>query len=138
MGRRIREACAEVADDLADVGVISLSVTTPGLTPMAADGTALGPAILFLDGRSHAQAAAIREVVGEDRFLAEACNLPVSGGSSLSSILWIRDEQPETWAAHRDVRSLQHVPHQAPDRRVGHRPLDDLDHRPVRHGSATT
>ena len=71
---------------LGGVGVVALSVTTPGLTPMAADGTALGPAILFLDGRSRAQAAAIREAVGEDRFLAEACNLPVSGGSSLDAL----------------------------------------------------
>jgi xylulokinase len=95
----IRESCAEVGQALSDVGIVSFSVTTPGLTPMDADGTALGPAILFLDGRSHEQAAAIREAVGEDRFLTEACNLPVSGGSSLASILWIRDHQPETWAA---------------------------------------
>ncbi len=38
-------------------------------------------------------------LVGERRFLAETCNLPVSGGSSLSSILWFRDEMPEVWAA---------------------------------------
>ncbi len=95
----IRDACAEVRAYLGDVGVVALSVTTPGLTPMAADGTALGPAILFLDGRSRAQAAAIREAVGDDRFLAETCNLPVSGGSSLASILWIRDNQPEVWQA---------------------------------------
>jgi sugar (pentulose or hexulose) kinase len=95
----LRECCAEVAASLAQVGVISLSVTTPGLTPMATDGTALSPAILFLDGRSHAQSATIRRLVGERRFLAETCNLPVSGGSSLSSILWFRDEQPEVWAA---------------------------------------
>ncbi|MGP8160353.1 MAG: FGGY-family carbohydrate kinase [Candidatus Dormibacteria bacterium] len=91
--------CAEVAAELAGVGVVSLSVTTPGLTPMAADGAALAPAVLFLDGRSHAQSAAIRSRVGEARFLAETCNLPVSGGSSLSSILWFRDEQPQVWAA---------------------------------------
>jgi xylulokinase len=95
----IVSACQEAGPLLADVGIVSLSVTTPGLTPMAADGTALGPAILFLDGRSHEQAAAIRETVGEDRFLAEACNLPVSGGSSLASILWIRDHDPDTWSA---------------------------------------
>jgi sugar (pentulose or hexulose) kinase len=95
----IRSACAEVAQHLDQVGILSLSVTTPALTPMAADGSALGPAILFLDGRSRGQAAAIREAVGEERFLAEACNLPVSGGSSLASILWIREHQPETWAA---------------------------------------
>ena len=95
----LRECCAEVAASLGRVGVVSLSVTTPGLTPMAADGTALAPALLLLDGRSHAQSAAIRSLVGERRFLAETCNLPVSGGSSLSSILWFRDEHPDVWAA---------------------------------------
>jgi xylulokinase len=95
----LRECCAEVSAGLTEVGVVSLAVTTPGLTPMAADGTALAPAVLFLDGRSHAQSATIRNLVGERRFLAETCNLPVSGGSSLSSILWIRDEQPEVWSS---------------------------------------
>lgn len=94
-------SCAEVAEHLSGVGVIALSVTTPGLTPMAADGSALGPAILFFDGRSHAQARAIRERVGIDYFLAEACNLPVSGGSSLCSIMWIKENQPDVWAATR-------------------------------------
>ena len=95
----LRECCAEVAASLTGVGVVSLSVTTPGLTPLAADGTALAPAVLFLDGRSREQSAAIRRIVGERRFLAETCNLPVSGGSSLSSILWFREAQPEVWAA---------------------------------------
>lgn len=95
----LRECCAEVSAGLAEIGLVSLSVTTPGLTPMTADGTALAPAVLFLDGRSHVQSAGIRNLVGERRFLAETCNLPVSGGSSLSSILWFRDERPEVWAA---------------------------------------
>jgi sugar (pentulose or hexulose) kinase len=91
--------CAEAKSELRDVGVVSLSVTTPGLTPMAADGTALGPGILFFDGRSHQQAREIRALVGEEKFLAETCNLPVSGGSSLCSMLWIRANQPEVWRA---------------------------------------
>ena len=45
------------------------------------------------------QSGAIRGLVGERRVLTEPCNLPVSGGSSLSSILWFRDEQPEVWTA---------------------------------------
>jgi sugar (pentulose or hexulose) kinase len=94
----LRSCCVEVRGSLAEVGVLALSVTTPALTPMSADGTPLAPAVLFFDGRSHAQSAAIRETVGEDRFLAETCNLPVSGGSSLSGILWFRDERPEIWA----------------------------------------
>jgi len=95
----LQECCEEVKPYLSSVGVISFSVTTPGLTPMAADGAALGRAILFFDGRSHLQARAIRDLVGEDKFLRETCNLPVSGGSSLCSILWIRDNQPEIWEA---------------------------------------
>ncbi len=95
--RALRECCAKASASLRDVRVVSLSVTTPGLTPMAADGAALSPAVLFLDGRSRPQSAAIRRIVGEERFLAETCNLPVSGGSSLSSILWFRDERPTVW-----------------------------------------
>ncbi len=97
--KALGECCEEIREYLPSVGVITLSVTTPGLTPMAADGTALGPAILFFDGRSHAQARAIRARVGEEKFLRETCNLPVSGGSSLCSILWIRENQPKVWAA---------------------------------------
>jgi xylulokinase len=97
--KALRECCAEAGRALDGVGVITMSVTTPGLTPMDANGAALGPAILFFDGRSNAQARAIRERVGDAAFLRDACNLPVTGGSSLCSILWIRDNQPEVWAA---------------------------------------
>ncbi|OGP88876.1 MAG: hypothetical protein A2156_02425 [Deltaproteobacteria bacterium RBG_16_48_10] len=95
----LRECCSEMEVFLNSIGIISFSVTTPGLVPMAEDGTALGPAILFFDGRSHKQAREIRQKVGEEKFLRETCNLPVSGGSSLCSILWIRENQPEIWNA---------------------------------------
>jgi xylulokinase len=93
----LKSCCRELQSHLAEVGIVSLSVTTPGLTPMAEDGTALGPAILFFDRRSQQQAERIRATVNEEFFLAEACNLPVSGGSSLCSILWIHDHQPDVW-----------------------------------------
>lgn len=93
----LSSCCDELKGHLSSVGVISLSVTTPGLVPMDENGRALGPAILFFDGRSRRQAKAIRERVGEDFFLTHTCNLPVSGGSSLASILWIKEKQPETW-----------------------------------------
>ena len=95
--RALKSCCDELRSHLKGVGVVSLSVTTPGLVPIAADGTALGPAILFFDRRSQEQARAIRERVGEAFFIEEACNLPVSGGSSLCSMMWIKDNQPEIW-----------------------------------------
>jgi xylulokinase len=97
--RALRKCCREARKFLHSVGVISFSGTTPGLIPMAADGSALGPAILMLDGRSHKQAREIRGKIGEEKFLRETCNLPSSGGSSLCSILWIRENQPDIWDA---------------------------------------
>ena len=93
----LRECCSEVQDHLKSVGIIAFSVTTPGLVPIAADGTSLGPAILFFDRRSNEQAKRIRAIIGDDKFLRETCNLPVSGGSSLCSILWIKENQPDIW-----------------------------------------
>ena len=97
--RALEECCDEVRGALSSVGVIAFSVTTPGLVPMADDGAALGPAVLFCDRRSNKQAKEIRDRYGEARFLDEACNLPVTGGSSLCSMMWIKEHQPEVWGA---------------------------------------
>jgi xylulokinase len=93
-----QEACHELKPHLKAVKAISLSVNTPGLSTMDEDGNPLFPSILHLDGRSRAQALRIRSLVGEERLLELACNLPVSGGSSLASILWIRDNHPEIYS----------------------------------------
>lgn len=93
----LKSCCHEMQAHLSNVTIISLSVTTPGLLPMDQHGQSLGPAILFCDQRSQEQARMIRQQVGEDAFVQEACNLPVSGGSSLCSMLWIKDNQPDIW-----------------------------------------
>ncbi len=95
------EVCHELKPHLKAVKVISLSVNTPGLSTMDEDGRPLFPSILHLDGRSREQALKIRRLVGEERLLELACNLPVSGGSSLASILWIRDNHPEIYSRGR-------------------------------------
>jgi xylulokinase len=91
------ETSIELNKYLPSVDVIAFSVTTPGLVAMDDNGFPLCPAILFLDGRSHQQAREIRQLVGEDTFLRETCNLPASGGSSLCSILWIKSNLPNVW-----------------------------------------
>jgi len=77
------------------VEVISLSGTTPGLTAMADDGSALYPAILMLDQRSRAQAQKIIDTIGLDRLLEITANMPVAGGCSLAGILWLRENYPD-------------------------------------------
>ncbi len=91
------EICQELKPNLSNVKLISLSVNTPGLSTMDENGNPLFPSILHMDGRSRSQASQIRSLVGEDRLLECACNLPVSGGSSMASILWIRDHFPEIY-----------------------------------------
>lgn len=95
--QQILAGCKSIGEIISEIGVISFSVTTPGLVAMNEKGDALTKAILFLDQRSHKQASYIRSKIGEDRLLEKACNLPVSGGSSLSSILWIKDNLPEVY-----------------------------------------
>jgi xylulokinase len=87
--------CKAMADLMGEVDVISLSGTTPGLTAMDENGQALYPAILMLDQRSRAQAQHIISTVGIEALLQTTANVPVAGGCSLASILWIKDNLPE-------------------------------------------
>jgi len=87
--------CKEMEDLIGDVDVVSLSGTTPGLTAMDKDGQALYPAILMLDQRSRKQARFIIETVGIEHLLETTANMPVAGGCSLASILWIKENCPE-------------------------------------------
>jgi len=89
--------CKALGDQLATVDVIALSGTTPGFTAMDVEGRPLYPAILMLDQRSRRQARHIIDVVGMDRLLAETANMPVAGGCSLASLLWIKDNHPEIY-----------------------------------------
>jgi len=89
--------CRALAGTSADIDLIAISGTTPGLTAMDHDGAALYPAILMLDQRSHQQAREILDTVGLDRLLAATANMPVAGGCSLAGILWLRDNVPEVF-----------------------------------------
>ncbi len=90
--------CRQLAAWMPSVDAVALSGTTPGLTAMDGEGEALLPAILMLDQRSRRQAAEIITRIGLDRLLAVTANMPVAGGCSLASILWIRDNAPEVFA----------------------------------------
>jgi len=89
--------CKEMEDFIGDVDVISLSGTTPGLTAMDKSGQALYPAILMLDQRSRKQARLIIETIGMEDLLNTTANMPVAGGCSLASILWIKENCPEVF-----------------------------------------
>ena len=87
--------CQEMQDLLGDVEVIGLSGTTPGMTSMDGEGNVLYPAILMLDQRSRNQAQRIIDTIGMQSLLDITGNMPVAGGCSLASILWIKDNHPD-------------------------------------------
>jgi len=89
--------CRALAEITGDVDVVSLSGTTPGLTAMDKNGEALYPAILMLDQRSRKQAQSIIETVGIENLLKTTGNMPVAGGCSLASILWIKENLPDVF-----------------------------------------
>jgi sugar (pentulose or hexulose) kinase len=90
-----KNGCMAMIDLMSEVDVIALSGTTPGLSAMDSDGDALYPAILMLDQRSRDQAQNIISTIGSETLLGTTANLPVAGGCSLASILWIKDNLPE-------------------------------------------
>lgn len=89
--------CAEMSEYMPQIDVIALSGTTPGFTAMDREGRALYPAILMLDQRSRPQAQSIIDTIGIDKLLSVTANMPVAGGCSLASLLWLKDHQPDVF-----------------------------------------
>ena len=85
------------------VSVVTFSTLCPSLIPMDADGQPLRPIILHLDRRSYRQAQWALRKVGEDAFLNIAGNLPIPGGISATSLLWVKDHESEIYAK-KDIR----------------------------------
>lgn len=91
------EGCREMGDLMGDIDAVALSGTTPGFTAMDAEGAPVYPAILMLDQRSRTQAQRIIQTVGLPTLLAETANMPVAGGCSLASLLWLRENEPDAF-----------------------------------------
>lgn len=89
--------CRALGSLLEDIDVIPLSGTTPGFTVMDSNGIPLYPAILMLDQRSRRQAQQIIDTIGINKLLAETSNMPVAGGCSLASLLWIKNNLPDVY-----------------------------------------
>lgn len=92
-----RQGCKELADYMPQIDAVGLSGTTPGLSGMDSEGNPTYPAILMLDQRSRQEAAEIINVIGCSDLLGQTANLPVAGGCSLASILWMRRNVPEAF-----------------------------------------
>jgi xylulokinase len=82
---------------LKDVAAVGFSVLCPGLFCLTESGQLLRKGIIHLDRRSEKQGLEIAEKVGEDKFLKITGNLPYPGGMSVTSMLWIKENEPEIY-----------------------------------------
>ncbi|MCX8189276.1 MAG: FGGY-family carbohydrate kinase [Nitrososphaeria archaeon] len=76
---------------------IGLCNTCPSLIALDSDGTALRPAILYMDQRSIKQARRLIKKVGKEAFAEIAGNRIAPGAFSITSMLWIKENEPEIY-----------------------------------------
>jgi xylulokinase len=80
-----------------DIAGLGLGGQMHGLVTLGSSGEPVCPAIIWLDARSGAQVRHVYEALGEQRVHAITFNR-VCHGFALPSLLWLRDNKPDTFA----------------------------------------
>ena len=83
-------------------GPVGLSGQMHGLVVLDADGRVLRPAILWNDQRTAAECAEIEARIGLDRLIELTGNRALTGFTA-PKLLWLRTNEPETYASIRHV-----------------------------------
>lgn len=89
---------AVVSAGAREVAAVGLSVHGEAVTPVDAALRPLRPTILGMDTRTDAQNAWLRERFGAQA-LFERTGMPVHTVNTLPKLLWIREHEPDVWAA---------------------------------------
>jgi xylulokinase len=93
----VREVLERVPEGPSAVKGISFGSQLDGMVVCGTDGRALRPAMIWMDRRAEAQAAAVAERISpEDFYRAVGANLDSS--HAVFKALWVRDEEPEVWS----------------------------------------
>jgi xylulokinase len=93
----IREAATVSGTELSTVAAVGVTGQMHGLVALDADDRPVRPSILWNDQRTSAQCDEIRRRVGRDRLIAITGNDALTGFTA-PKILWMRDEEPESYA----------------------------------------
>lgn len=78
-----------------EVEIVAYDALSPSIVLMNKDGDALYPVITHLDRRSKIQTQKILDEMGKDHFQKITGIQPFTGGASITSILWLKDNLPE-------------------------------------------
>ena len=80
-----------------NIRAVSFATLCPSIVPLDSKGNPLRPLILHLDRRSYRQARFVLDTIGEDTLLKITGNPPIPGGISLTSLLWIKENEPSIY-----------------------------------------
>ena len=81
---------------------VGLSGQMHGLVLLDANNAVIRPALIWCDQRSQAQVDSINRIVGKDNVLTYTAN-PVLTGFTLPKLLWVRDNEPRSFARAQKV-----------------------------------
>jgi xylulokinase len=99
----LAQACNEARVTPDQIAAVGVGVLFPTVVALDANARAVYAAILYCDGRSLAQVRAVEETVGRDAYEAAIGNNLVPGTCAATSIMWLRDEQPQAYAAAHSI-----------------------------------
>ena len=85
-----------------DIKGVGLSGQMHGLTLLDSDKQVIRPALIWCDQRSQQQVDWVNSKVGREKVLACTAN-PVLTGFTLPKLLWVRDNEPESFARVRQI-----------------------------------
>jgi len=97
VGAVVAGALAAAGVTATEVGALCLACQVDGVVAVGADGTALGPAIIWLDRRAEDQAARLAETVGAAE-LFETTGLVPDASHTGPKLMWLHDHEPELFA----------------------------------------
>jgi len=98
----IRGVLAQAGAKGEDIRGIGLSGQMHGLVLLDASDRVIRPALIWCDQRSQAQVDAINQRIGKQAVLAAIAN-PVLTGFTLPKLLWVRDNEPDSFARVRKM-----------------------------------
>ncbi len=100
--KAIRGVLAEAKVKGSEIKGVGLSGQMHGLVLLDEANKVVRPALIWCDQRSQKQVDEINRIVGKDNILAYTAN-PVLTGFTLPKLLWVRDNEPQSFERARKV-----------------------------------
>jgi len=93
----VREVLVHLPEGPSAVKGLSFGSQLDGMVVCGTDGRALRPAMIWMDRRAEAQAAAVAERISPEAFY-RAVGANLDSSHAVFKALWVRDEEPDIWA----------------------------------------